>query len=262
MKIPFPKPVESRKSRVESRKLLEGRRSKVEGQGSASGNVRLSTLDPRPSTACEGVALVITLILLGVVTFMALAFLALSRRERGSVTTVTDTASARLAADAALAKAEAQIMANVQAGTNPFNFGLLVSTNYINPYGFQSGVANLTNVNYDFRTDHQPFSQADLLQNLANLYYSPRPPVFIATNSAGSNDFRFYLDLNRNGRFDTNGWVTNVDFNLQGLGTTNFQWAIRNGSASCNGPMRRTVRTIPSSRATRSLRSRSATRWI
>ena len=74
-------------------------------------------LQPQPSQ--RGVALIITLILLGVVTFMAIAFLALSRRERGAVTTVTDTASARLAADAALANAEAQIMANALATTNP-----------------------------------------------------------------------------------------------------------------------------------------------
>ena len=81
----------------------------------------------------RGVALIITLILLSVVTFMAITFLALSRRERSAVTTVTDTASARLAADAALANAEAQIIANALATTNPYNFGLLVSTNYINP---------------------------------------------------------------------------------------------------------------------------------
>ena len=86
----------------------------------------------RTPNSQKGVALIITLILLGVVTFMAIAFLALSRRERGAVTTVTDTASARLAADAALASAEAQIVANALATTNPCNFGLLVSTNYIN----------------------------------------------------------------------------------------------------------------------------------
>ena len=84
----------------------------------------------------RGVALIITLILLSVVTLMAIAFLALSRRDRNAVTTVTDTASARLAADAALANAEAQIVANVLSTTNPYNFGLLVSTNYINRYGY------------------------------------------------------------------------------------------------------------------------------
>ena len=60
---------------------------------------------------------------------MTLAFLTLSRRDRGAVTTTTETASARLAADAALANAEAQIVANVLSTTNPYNFGLLVSTN-------------------------------------------------------------------------------------------------------------------------------------
>src|SRR5664280_1696621 len=126
----------------------------------------------------RGVALIITLILLGVVTFMAIAFLALSRRERGAVTTVTDTATARLAADTALAGAEAQIVANALSTTNPCNFGLLVSTNYINFYGFQTGIANPTNVNYDYYHGGGSLNPNDYLQNLANLYYSPRPPVF------------------------------------------------------------------------------------
>ncbi len=168
----------------------------------------------------RGVALIITLILLSVVTFMAIAFLALSRRERSAVATVTDTASARLAADAALANAEAQVIANVLATTNPYNFSLLVSTNFINPVGFTNG--GLNDVNY-----YDQFgiflNGNNFLLNLANLFYSPRPPVFIPTNSAGANDFRFYLDLNRNGRYDTNGWVTNLDNNLNGLGTANFQ---------------------------------------
>src|ERR1039457_4955591 len=101
----------------------------------------------------EGVALVITLILLSVVTFMAITFLALSRRERSAVSTVTDTASARLAADAALANAEAQVIANVLSTTNPYNFSLLVSTN-----GW-------------------PLNFTNLPDNLTNLYVSPRAPV-------------------------------------------------------------------------------------
>jgi hypothetical protein len=165
----------------------------------------------RTPNSQNGVALIITLILLSVVTFMAITFLALSRRERSAVTTVTDTASARLAADAALANAEAQVIANVLATTNPFNFTLLVSTNYINPLGFQNGVSSPTNVNYDHLLNSSlALNQNQFLQNLENLYYSPRPPVFIPTNSAGANDFRFYLDLNRNGQFDGNGLVINV----------------------------------------------------
>ena len=157
---------------------------------------------------------------------MAITFLALSRRERSAVTTVTDTASARLAADAALASAEAQVIANVLATTNPFSFGLLVSTNYINRNGFQTAPAtaytSLTNVNYQYPNGN-PLNAADFLQNLINLYYSPRPPVFIPTNSAGANDFRFYLDLNRNGRFDGNGLVPETNNLNLPTGITNIQ---------------------------------------
>jgi hypothetical protein len=149
----------------------------------------------------RGVALIITLILLSVVTFMAITFLALSRRERSAVTTVTDTASARLAADAALANAEAQVVANVLSTTNPYNFSLLVSTN-----GW-------------------PLNFTNLPGDLTNLYVSPRAPVFIAnpTNSSLPPDFRYYLDLNRNGRFDTNGFVANVDNNNNSLGPDVFE---------------------------------------
>jgi hypothetical protein len=168
----------------------------------------------------QGVALVITLILLAVVTIMAVTFLAITRRERGAVATVTDTASAKLAADAALAAAEAQIIANALATTNPYNFGLLVSTNYINPYGFQPGVANPTNVNYDYRSDNKPFTPNDDLQNIANLFYSPRPPVFITNRLTGLNEFRFYLDLNRNGRYDRSGPM--LETNALGFPTGNI----------------------------------------
>jgi len=195
--------------KLERDTTVEGRGTRDERQKSAP----LSTLDARRSTARSGVALIITVILLAVVTFMALTFLAISRRERGAVTTTTDTASARLAADDALASAEAQIVANILATTNPYNFGLLVSTNYINSFGFVPAAgANPTNVNYDYyNTGPGPLALNDLLQNLANLYYSPRPPVFIQTNATGPLDFRFYLDLNRNGRFDTNGVVGDYD---------------------------------------------------
>src|SRR5580692_10338281 len=68
----------------------------------------------------EGVALVITLILLSVTLVMAVAFLAISRRERNSVSTETDTTTAKLAADSALAQAEAQIVSGFLATTNPY----------------------------------------------------------------------------------------------------------------------------------------------
>ena len=70
----------------------------------------------------QGIALVITLILLSVTLVMAIAFLAISRRETGSVTTSTDTVTARLAADAALANAQAQIIASVLATSESLQF--------------------------------------------------------------------------------------------------------------------------------------------
>jgi hypothetical protein len=202
----------------------------------ADGAQRSARPTLQPSVSChvspvtrhpqKGVALIITLILLSVVTFMAITFLALSRRERSAVSTVTDTASTRLAADAALANAEAQIIANVLSTTNPFNFTLLVSTNYINPLGFQTAppatYTSPTNVNYYDSSGNFLFGN-NFLQNLENLYYSPRAPVFIPnpTNSSLPPDFRFYLDLNRNGQFDTNGFV--LETNFLGQAGINFE---------------------------------------
>ena len=176
----------------------------------------------------NGIALIITLILLAVTLVMALAFLAISRRESSSVTTAGETATARLAADAALANAEAQAMAGILSTANPYDFGLLVSTNYINPAGFNPAAgANPTNVNYDYLAGGGALNQAQQLQNLENLYYSPRPPVFIQTNANPKDplDFRFYLDLNRNGKFDTNGIVVDVD----NTGATNGNFSLETG---------------------------------
>jgi hypothetical protein len=173
--------------------------------------VSLSTLDARRSTR-SGVALIITLILLAVVTFMALTFLAISRRERNAVTATTDSVTAQLAADDALASAEAQIAATVLATSNSYNFGLLVSTNYINPTGFQNsgpGYASPTNVNY-FYPNGNPVTGPDFLQNLANLYYLPRVPVYATNLVYRTNELQFYLDLNRNGRDDANGLVSEI----------------------------------------------------
>jgi len=166
----------------------------------------------------RGIALVITLILLSVTLIMAVAFLAIARRERNSVTTTTDTATARLATDTALAAAQAQIVANILSTTNlaAYNYSLLVSTNYINPAGYFPNVNAPTNVNYDYRSDGLPLNAADLINNVANLYLQPRPPVFVYNRNTGSNDFRFYLDLNRNGQFETNNSPYNIATGIPG----------------------------------------------
>lgn len=174
-----------------------------------------------PSPTCfapcsrSGVALIITVIMLSVITFLAVAFLALSGREKGAVKTSTDQTTARLAADTAMARAQAEMLAGILATTNFANFDLLVSTNYFNGNGFDTASIpdpdRLTNVNY-FLPNGNPVTGNDALQNLANLFYNPSPPVFITNRlAANSMEFRSYLDLNRNGRLDRTGFwgVTN-----------------------------------------------------
>ena len=134
----------------------------------------------------SGMALVLTLIMLSVILVMVVAFLAISRRERNAVSTTTDTAIARFAADSALAAAQAQIVGNIlSSSAAAYNYHLLVSTNYIDSL----------NPNYS-------------LTNIGNNL--PCPPVMttVDTNYIAG---RFYLDLNRNGKFDPSGWVAEVD---------------------------------------------------
>jgi len=155
----------------------------------------------------RGVALVITLIMLAIVTVMAVLFLGTSRRERSSVTLSKNLTDAKLAADAGQARALSEVVARITAHSNLFAYNFLVSTNFINPNGFTPNLSSLMNVSYVYAGTGQPLNRdADIRQNQTNLYYDPRPPVFVVTNlTSGASEFRFYLDLNRNGRFDTNG---------------------------------------------------------
>ena len=152
----------------------------------------------------RGIALVITLILLSVITFMAVTFLVVSRHEAEQVDTTTQQNVAKFAAIGIEQQAEAQISALMLGRTNGYNFGLLVSTNYVSPFYDNSGTpdqkAAVTNVNY-YYANGNPLSQADQQQMLSNLLYLPRAPVFVSTNRNQPNpEFRFYLDLNGNGR--------------------------------------------------------------
>jgi hypothetical protein len=189
----------------------------------------------------KGVALVVTLLMLSVITFMAVAFLAVSRRERASVTGSLNQADAQTMADAALARAQTEIAAYLMAhNTNAthagrpndlLNYELMMSHNYINPDGFTPGVNDPTNVNYDYhddptRTAMSSANQADWVQNIANLLYDPRPPVFLQTNTSLPNnlDFRYWLDYNRNGRFESNGPVAVTDDLLNTTGAVEQQF--------------------------------------
>ena len=213
--------------------LRRGRRF-VFGQKSGGASNHQSSIVNRQSQ--EGIALVITLIMLAITLVMAVAFLALAQRERNSVTTTTDLTIARQAADSGLANAQAQINANILSGfnglgsSNAYNIHLFVSTNYINSYGFTPGSSNPTNVNYVYLNTGGPLSQPNLLQNISNLWYLPRAPVYVSSNPpAVGYDFRYYLDLNENGKFETNGWLpvqTGIPgfpyYNLKGTPVTTY----------------------------------------
>src|SRR5688572_22176012 len=150
----------------------------------------------------SGVALVITLIMLSVITIIAVAFLALSQRERASLSQTLTATEAELMASSGLERAKSHALAEVAAflSTNtqvvggrafyrrPPGTDLAVSQAFTNQYN------NWTNMN---NTDFQV---------LTNLFYDPPVPVF-TTNRSGAYEHVDYLDLNRNGRFDPSGFV-------------------------------------------------------
>ncbi len=181
-----------------------------------------------------GVALVITLVMLSIVTLMAITFLAVSRRERSAVTVIEEQTRARQMAESAVARAEAEFVARVVTASNLLNYDFIVSTNFINASGFNSQlpltVANPTNVNYDYLQAGGPVA-ANVnywVRNIGNLQYDARAPVFIQTNLDKSQtsvpEFRYYLDLNRNGRFESNGLLPELGFRGQWLGTNGLDW--------------------------------------
>jgi hypothetical protein len=170
----------------------------------------------------QGIALITTLIMLSVVTLMAVAFLAVSRRERAVVATATDRATAKAMAEAALQRAEAEVVARALSTSNMLAADLLVSTTYNNPDGFVPGNTNVANVSYHYASG-APLTGNDLLAMYRNLQIDPRAPVFVVTNEVtGEQEFRYYLDYNRNGLIETNGVQVEIDDFGRSLGITNF----------------------------------------
>jgi hypothetical protein len=153
-----------------------------------------------------GVALVITLILLSVITFMVVTFLVIGFNQRGATTTQTDFTIAAGAADTAKEAALAQAMSMILGFTNANNYDILVSTNYVSSGGYISGNRSLTNVSYNYPNGN-PLTGNDALENLSHLLYFPRVPVYITNRLTGGMEFRYYVDLNRNGRYDPNGYL-------------------------------------------------------
>ena len=163
----------------------------------------------------QGVVLVITLIMLSVVTLMAIVFLGVSRRERATVTVTTDHITAKLAAEAGMARAQSEIVGRILSSSNRFDFDYTVSTNFFNPDGYNASNFNFDphNVNYFLPNGDpigDPYNQA---VNIGNQFHDPRPPVYVEDIEYNPRsrqyerqiDFRFYLDFNRNGRFEPTG---------------------------------------------------------
>jgi hypothetical protein len=164
----------------------------------------------------RAVALVITLLMLSVITFLAVAFISMTRRDKTAVTASQDLDTARTMSDAALARAQAQVVAQMMTNGSILNFDYTTSHNYINTNGFDSTIVtnNFYNVNYDWFLPNGSANSQNWAQNIANLFFDPRPPVFVLTNgnlAQPSNDFRYWVDLNRNGMFESNGLVQMLD---------------------------------------------------
>ncbi len=154
----------------------------------------------------RGVALVITLILLAVITTLAIAFLGLTRGETKSVDAMNRTTDAEMAADSALERARAEILA-------PF-----IARNTAFPGSERMGPDFMVSVG----SDTNRIRSQDASRN-------PTPPVFVETNRPsgpkGPYEDRFYLDLNRNRTFENTGYVpvTDDSFNQVGVQT---EWAV------------------------------------
>ena len=195
----------------------------------------------RPS---ESVALVVTLLMLSVITFLAVSFLVMTQRNQADVGGTLDLTTARAMGSTAGARAQAEIIARMLAHTNvePLDYDYMVSRDYISPNGFiTTGTlySDPGNVNFDtFLTNIIPPKVRDKYwaQNIANLFYDPRPPVFVLTNTASPNslDFRFWVDINRNGRFETNGYIPNI---VDEIGDKNG-YAVWNGEPEFIGVLR------------------------
>jgi hypothetical protein len=188
----------------------------------------------------RGIALVVTLLMLSVITFLAIAFLAMSKRDQASVKTSLDSAAAKDMSDAALSRAQAEIVAQMMSRGDALSYDYMASHNYINPLGFTNKSQSTANVNYDYfynTVNPVGLNPVAWAQNIANLFYDPRPPVFVPTNGPNgtvSNDFRFWVDINRNGRFETNGYLPYIRED----GTTNGNYEYFNGEPEWIGVLR------------------------
>ena len=121
----------------------------------------------------RGVALVITLMMLAMVTVMAIIFLALARAERRSVKIVEDLETAKVMSAAGLERAKAQTIATMAASGSKLNYDLSVSTNFYNYGGYDRNTTAFdpANVSYTY-PDGSPVKGNDLplIQGIALIF--------------------------------------------------------------------------------------------
>jgi hypothetical protein len=123
-------------------------------------------------TGQQGVALIMTLILLSIITFMAVAFLVISTGQRSAVTTMYEQRIAQNAALGAQDRAIAEAIGPIIASRNLFSYSRMVSTTNLVRSAAKPG-----------DPAPSPLSQV---------------PAVTVAGTSGS----FYRDENRNGRFD------------------------------------------------------------
>jgi len=159
---------------------------------------RHSTFAPsRSRQPRQAVALVITLILLSLITFLAVTFLMVARRGSAQAGQTANLTDAEIAAMTGRDRALASIIARMAHDRDLLSMDVQVSANR------------------DTLNSTLPVNR--FLTNITALLVDPVVPVFVKTNlRANLNlplDFRYYLDLNRNARYETNTYdvVTNFD---------------------------------------------------
>jgi hypothetical protein len=164
----------------------------------------------KPRRKQSGVALVITLIMLSVITIIAVAFLALSQRERASTTQSLTGTEAELMASTGLERAKSHALAEVAAflSSNAVGSRLLAR-----PVGTDLAVSKAYVTNDTLFTNLWTAMGNSDYQALTNLIYDPQVPVFTTNNSNGTFELVDYLDLNRNGKFDPTGFIDETDVN-------------------------------------------------
>ncbi|MEY2409327.1 MAG: hypothetical protein QOF48_1997, partial [Verrucomicrobiota bacterium] len=181
----------------------------------AAGALKSVRQGPVSRGSQQGVALVITLILLVVITTLTVAFLALTSRETSAVTSSVNTTDSEQAAAAVLERAKAQVLSS------------FLKRN-VTPSGSTNADVTGPDLMVSIARDVSPSTALDLLRTDAS------PPVFIWTNKAvklpSAVENRFYLDLNRNGRFEPSGFVPSTnELNapiLDGAGNPITEWRI------------------------------------